>query len=279
MAEPLLQEAVKTRGEASDRGRRPDRRGPHRPRACGRPAGEPERRRVPLRAGGQDPAAKPPGTRPGSWRSTSSTRQPRCSTWEGGRRGESSCGGVPDRAATLWRRKRGPRGIPVDLRGRRGAGYALGTSRSDLRRPTASGCRMPPLAVPHLSYLLRGLGAPERARVCGPRPGRFCSRPAKYARPATPPRRWSLYPSPSAGDVCAGWRLRRASGRPCCSGVIVGRYHGLPQPGRLGEHLAHLPARLWQPAGERLRAAGRRRRLLSLTDCCSGASVNGSTAA
>jgi tetratricopeptide (TPR) repeat protein len=143
-------------------------------------------------------------------------------------------------------------------------------------RPTASGCRAPPLAVPHLTYLLRGLGADlsELGHEAEARP--LLQQAGEIRRPASPALRAVPDSSQTAGACVPDGGFAEVLKTSCCSGVVVDGTTVCSNPEEWGG--AWRDCR--QVCGSRLVNGcvppGAVDDVLEMTDCCSGVSVNNS---
>ncbi|HWN40997.1 MAG TPA: serine/threonine-protein kinase [Thermoanaerobaculia bacterium] len=136
--------------------------------------------------------------------------------------------------------------------------------------PAAPGCRTPPLPVPHLPYLLRILGAGLSELGYAAEP--LLRQEGRIRRPAAPPP-----PAGGAAGACVpdGGIAETLEGR-CCSGVILGGTTVCDNPADWGNSWSTCR----QVCGSRLADGcvppGGIDDVLALTNCCNGASVNGS---
>jgi serine/threonine protein kinase len=152
-----------------------------------------------------------------------------------------------------------------------------GTSQArpplSFRPAAAPGCRMPPLAPPHLTYLLEGLGIgfAELGYEAGP-----LLQTDNMNRPATPVLPLVPDSSRTTGTCVPDGGFAETLKQSCCSGVIAGGTTVCRNPEDWGN--------AWRTCrhvcGSRLQNGcvppGGVDDLLALTDCCSGASVSGS---
>jgi hypothetical protein len=144
-------------------------------------------------------------------------------------------------------------------------------------RPASSGCRAPPLAEPHLTYLLRGLGIglTELGYAAEARP--LLEQAGHLRLPSTQPLRLLPDRSPAAGECVPDGGFAETTESHCCSGVIAGGTTVCRNPAEWGN--------TWRTCrhvcGSRLVNGcvppGGVTDTLMLTDCCSGVSVDGST--
>ncbi len=141
----------------------------------------------------------------------------------------------------------------------------------------ASDCRMPPLAAPHLTYLLRGvgIGLSELGYTAQARP--LLQQADETLRPTTQPPRPVPDRSHTAVACVPDGGFAETLKSPCCSGVIMAGTTVCRNPkdwGTTWRTCRHMcGSRLVNgcvPSGGISDTHG-------LTDCCSGAAVNGST--
>ena len=159
----------------------------------------------------------------------------------------------------------------------RGTPWARPTSNF---RPTAAGCRTPPLAMPHLKYLLQGLGiglselgdaAKAQSLLLQAQQAGEIHRPKTPALPLVPDS------SRAVGACVPDGGFAETLKQSCCSGVIAGGTTVCRDPFQWGK--------LWRTCrhvcGTRLVngcvPSGGVTDTLRLTDCCSGTAVKGST--
>jgi eukaryotic-like serine/threonine-protein kinase len=142
--------------------------------------------------------------------------------------------------------------------------------------PTASVCRMPPLAVPHLFYLLRGVGIGLSELGYEAEASPVLRLVGEVHSPAIPPLPLVPDSSRATGACVSDGGFAETSKQTCCSGVIAGGTTVCRHPEDWGT--------TWRTCrhvcGSRLVngcvPSGGITDTLSLTKCC-GASVNGST--
>ena len=144
------------------------------------------------------------------------------------------------------------------------------------RQAATPGCRMPPLAVPHLTYLFEGLGIGLSELGYADEAGPLLQQVGEIRKPATPPL---VVPDPlhAAGECVPDGGFADILKTPCCSGVVVPGTAVCRNPEDWGT--------TWRTCrhvcGSRLVNGcvppGGIDDTLSLTACCSGADVNGST--
>jgi serine/threonine protein kinase/tetratricopeptide (TPR) repeat protein len=159
----------------------------------------------------------------------------------------------------------------------RGTPWARPTSNF---HPTASGCRTPPLAMPHLRYLLQGLsiglselGDADKARLLLQQ----AQQAGEIHRPRAPVLPLVPDSSRATGACVPDGGFADTLKQSCCSGVFAGGTTVCRDPFQWGE--------LWRTCrhvcGSRLvngcvPSGGITDALLG-TDCCSGTAVKGST--
>jgi eukaryotic-like serine/threonine-protein kinase len=144
-------------------------------------------------------------------------------------------------------------------------------------RSTASGCRMPPLAVPHLTYLLQGLGVGLNELGYAAEAKSLLQQASEIHWRAIPELRAMPDRSHAAGECVPDGGFAEVLGSPCCSGVMAAGTTMCRSPAEWGTS--------WRTCrhvcGSRLVngcvPSGGITDTLELTDCCSGAAVNGST--
>jgi hypothetical protein len=153
---------------------------------------------------------------------------------------------------------------------------ALPTQRSaDTPLPAVSStCRMPAFEVPHLAYLVQGLGdGLSELGYAGEAGPILQTASVARRRPPPPP---ALRPVRAGGGCVPDGGFAETLGRPCCSGVTVGGTTLCSDPKDWGA--------TWRTCrhvcGSRLVngcvPSGGIDDLLGLTDCCRGSSASGS---
>ncbi|HEX5719064.1 MAG TPA: serine/threonine-protein kinase [Thermoanaerobaculia bacterium] len=141
-------------------------------------------------------------------------------------------------------------------------------------RPAASDCRTPPLAAPHLPYLLQALGTGLNELGYAAEAEPLLEQAGEIRWPATPPP--PADNSSAAGPCVPDGGIAETLESHCCSGVILGGTTVCRNPAEWGNS--------WRTCrhvcGSRLVNGcvppGGVDDILSLTNCCNGASVNGS---
>jgi serine/threonine protein kinase/tetratricopeptide (TPR) repeat protein len=156
-----------------------------------------------------------------------------------------------------------------------------GTSRArpplSFRPAATPGCQMPVLATPHLTYLLEGLGFGLSELGYADEAGPLLQQVGEIRKPATPPPLVVPDPLHAAGECVPDGGFADILKTPCCSGVVVPGTAVCRNPEDWGT--------TWRTCrhvcGSRLVNGcvppGGIDDTLSLTACCSGADVNGST--
>jgi serine/threonine-protein kinase len=139
-------------------------------------------------------------------------------------------------------------------------------------------CQMPPLAVPHLTYLIEGVGRGLTA-LGDAAEARLLLRQIGESSSGTPPQAAALVPDSAQGssDCVPDGGFATSLERPCCSGVIAGGTEWCRNPGDWGS--------TWRTCrhicGSRLVngcvPTGGVTDTLAFTACCSGGAVTGST--
>jgi eukaryotic-like serine/threonine-protein kinase len=155
---------------------------------------------------------------------------------------------------------------------RRGTPWAPGMASFP---PSAAGCRMSPLAAPHLAYLLRalGLGLSELGHAAEAEPLlQYAIHTRSPAAPVPPPAPAS---SDAAGCVPDGGFAETLK-RPCCSGVIAAGTTLCRDPKDWGGSWSTCRHICGSRPLNGCVASGGVDDILQLNHCCSGASVNGS---
>jgi serine/threonine-protein kinase len=137
-------------------------------------------------------------------------------------------------------------------------------------------CRMPPLDVPHQTYLLQGLGdgLMELGYPVEARP--FLQQSSGARRPPAPPPARRPDSSRVAGGCVPDGGFAETLGRPCCSGVIVGGTTLCSDPKDWGATWRTCRHVCGSQLVDGCVPSGGADDLLQLTDCCSGSSASGS---